>query len=405
MKAQLYNDGSVAAKACVSLVDYLGLDGHVEIKEQESKLMLCTEEHCIMETATIARFLCQILPEGQKLLGESAETQALVNEWSTIAVNSFSGVTDAALSQVNLQLQDKVYAVGSLLTLPDFLLYAMLHDSIILIPAAQIYAFCHLLRWFDLLQNTVLNSCRQFEKTIIPKPRFQKPIIVEDQSRKPVKTEKDDKKAEDQDKKKEEGKDQKQTAEKKQQDTSKKQKEEAKPKKQKEEVKKVDEGRVDQLDIRVGKILEVEKHPNADALFVEQIDLGEGKPRQIISGLVKFISKEEMLNRFVLVITNLKPAKMRDLMSNGMVLCASNEEHTEVVPVVVPEGVAPGEKISVEGYANEPDKEINNAKKKTLDKIFPDLKTSADGKAQYKGVDLMTSKGPVTSSLPNAWIK
>ena len=73
------------------------------------------------------------------------------------------------------------------------------------------------------------------------------------------------------------------------------------------------------LDIRVGKIVEVEPHPEADGLYLEQIDLGEGKPRQVISGLRKFVEIEDMKNRDVVVILNLKPAKMRGIMSNGMV--------------------------------------------------------------------------------------
>jgi tRNA-binding EMAP/Myf-like protein len=48
------------------------------------------------------------------------------------------------------------------------------------------------------------------------------------------------------------------------------------------------------LDLRVGKIVKCEKHPEADLLYVEQIDLGEGKLRNVCSGLVKFVSLEEV---------------------------------------------------------------------------------------------------------------
>lgn len=48
------------------------------------------------------------------------------------------------------------------------------------------------------------------------------------------------------------------------------------------------------LDIRVGKILKAEKHPNADSLYVEQIDVGGGEIRTVVSGLVKYIPLEEM---------------------------------------------------------------------------------------------------------------
>ena len=51
---------------------------------------------------------------------------------------------------------------------------------------------------------------------------------------------------------------------------------------------------VSKLDIRVGKIIECGKHPEADALYVEKIDLGEDKPRNVCSGLVKFIPLEQV---------------------------------------------------------------------------------------------------------------
>lgn len=77
------------------------------------------------------------------------------------------------------------------------------------------------------------------------------------------------------------------------------------------------------MDIRIGKIVEVSKHPEADSLYVEKIDLGEEQPRTIVSGLVNFIPIEEMKDRMVVVLCNLKPAKMRGIESQGMVLCAS----------------------------------------------------------------------------------
>ena len=54
---------------------------------------------------------------------------------------------------------------------------------------------------------------------------------------------------------------------------------------------------VDLLDLRVGQIVSVGRHPNADALYVEEIDLGESQPRQVVSGLVKFVPEDKMLNR------------------------------------------------------------------------------------------------------------
>lgn len=77
------------------------------------------------------------------------------------------------------------------------------------------------------------------------------------------------------------------------------------------------------MDIRVGKIVEVSRHPDADALYVEKIDVGEGVPRTVVSGLVNFVPIQKMKDRLVVVLCNLKPAKMRGIESAGMVLCAS----------------------------------------------------------------------------------
>lgn len=77
------------------------------------------------------------------------------------------------------------------------------------------------------------------------------------------------------------------------------------------------------LDIRIGRIVEVSKHPDADTLYVEKIDLGEAEPRTVVSGLAKFVPIEEMQDRLVTVLCNLKPAKMRGVESKGMVLCTS----------------------------------------------------------------------------------
>jgi methionine--tRNA ligase beta chain len=81
----------------------------------------------------------------------------------------------------------------------------------------------------------------------------------------------------------------------------------------------VEELKVSILDIRVGTIVECAHHPNADALYVEKIDVGEVAPRQVVSGLVKFVPLDRMQGARVLVLCNLKPAKMRDVESSGMV--------------------------------------------------------------------------------------
>ena len=48
------------------------------------------------------------------------------------------------------------------------------------------------------------------------------------------------------------------------------------------------------MDLRIGRILEVKRHPDADTLYIEQIELGEGSPRTVVSGLVNHVKIEEV---------------------------------------------------------------------------------------------------------------
>ncbi|ERJ12315.1 methionine--tRNA ligase [Haloplasma contractile] len=87
------------------------------------------------------------------------------------------------------------------------------------------------------------------------------------------------------------------------------------------------------LDLRVGTISECKKHPNADRLLVSQIDLGY-ETRQIVSGIAEHYKPEELVGKKVIVVTNLKPVKLRGQISEGMVLAASFEK-TLTLPTII----------------------------------------------------------------------
>lgn len=74
---------------------------------------------------------------------------------------------------------------------------------------------------------------------------------------------------------------------------------------------------VRKLDFRIGKIVEINKHPDADSLYVEKIDCGEDKPRTVVSGLVNHVPIMEMKEKIVMVLCNLKPVKV----INNLFLC------------------------------------------------------------------------------------
>jgi methionine--tRNA ligase beta chain len=152
------------------------------------------------------------------------------------------------------------------------------------------------------------------------------------------------------------------------------------------------------LEIRVGKIVEISQHPDADTLYVEKIDVGEAEPRTIVSGLVKYQSEAAMQGRDVIVLCNLKPRAMRGVTSHGMLLCASNDDHSEVVPLAPPAGAAIGDLITVEGHASAPEPPGNRAGK-AYDRVADELFVDEEGRATFKGVPFMVAAGAVTGAI------
>jgi methionyl-tRNA synthetase len=97
------------------------------------------------------------------------------------------------------------------------------------------------------------------------------------------------------------------------------------------------------MDLRVGRVVEAEAHPNADRLLKLQVELGELGRRQVCAGIRAFYEPEQLVGRQVVVIVNLAPRTIRGEESNGMVLAASRmegDQHADVV-VLTPEHDVP----------------------------------------------------------------
>ena len=90
--------------------------------------------------------------------------------------------------------------------------------------------------------------------------------------------------------------------------------------------------------LRVGKIVTAEKVEKADKLLKFSVQIGE-ETRTIVSGIAKFYTPEEMVGKNVVVVYNLKPAKLRGIESQGMLLCAceKDENGEERIVLVTPE--------------------------------------------------------------------
>lgn len=100
------------------------------------------------------------------------------------------------------------------------------------------------------------------------------------------------------------------------------------------------------LEIKVGKIVSVERVPDADKLYKLLVDIGEVDPRQIVSGIVPYYTVEELQGKLICVITNLAPAKFRGVDSNGMLLAASTEDDEKVILLTPEKDIPPGSIIT-----------------------------------------------------------
>ena len=131
------------------------------------------------------------------------------------------------------------------------------------------------------------------------------------------------------------------------------------------------------LDLTVGEIEKVENHPEADKLYILQVSLGDRKI-QLVAGLRKYYSVDQILGKKIIVVANLKKARFRGMESQGMLLAADDGKSTHFL--TVSDSVQPGTKVKIGPYS------FNGTKTVTIDEL-----------ASYKLV--VTEKGEVSASL------
>ncbi|KAI6122500.1 hypothetical protein EDD16DRAFT_1477244 [Pisolithus croceorrhizus] len=319
-------------------------------------------------------------------------------------------------------LTPRTYVVSNYFTAADVALYGALHPTLSQLQPSQYYATPAITRYFDHIQlkPSVLSAARALspafslvtfdldsapkierkaelpkKKEKPPKPTDQQPqgtenaenvrdtevskegATVSNKEQKPPKEKKE---------KKEKNKD---TGAATQAEGSKKKGGTAPAKKPAE-----DDGEPvpSMIDMRVGHIVDVKKHPDADSLYIEQIDLGEETgPRTVVSGLVNYIPIERMRDKYLVAICNLKPANMRGVKSFAMVLAATSKDGKEggIELIQPPPGAKPGDRVYFEGpeYENAQPLSQLNPKKKIFETIQPGFTTLETKEAAWINPD------------------
>lgn len=147
---------------------------------------------------------------------------------------------------------------------------------------------------------------------------------------------------------------------------------------------------VQKIMLKTAKIVEVAKHPDADKLYVLKVDDGRGSERVILSGLVGFYEEEELRNKDIVIVDNLKPRKMRGINSHGMLLAASREKEdgSEELELVSIQGAMPGRRILLQKNEDEM-RDVNELKEISADVFFSVPLKATDGVVNVEGLALM----------------
>jgi len=100
------------------------------------------------------------------------------------------------------------------------------------------------------------------------------------------------------------------------------------------------------LQLKVGKILEVQRVPKTDKLYRLQIDIGTDKPMQIVTGLVPYYSEPDLVHQTIVVLVNLQPARFAGEVSEGMLLCAEKKDGSRCILLTTQKPIDAGTPIA-----------------------------------------------------------
>ena len=100
------------------------------------------------------------------------------------------------------------------------------------------------------------------------------------------------------------------------------------------------------IEMRVGKILTVERIPKSNNLYKLQVNIGQEKTVQIVTGLVPYYTEDELKDRKIIVLVNLEPAKFRGEVSEAMLLCATDDDNDKCVLLTLEKDIEEGTLIT-----------------------------------------------------------
>lgn len=405
----IYSVGTPEGGSCALVASYAYPPGRVTIsalgsnaaKAAGQALRLYTPNGHLDDPVTIIRYLCDKSDARAALLGpeKNPADQAAITQWLTFcASRGFQVSSGSDLNEFNSALQQNTFLCGHAVSAADLVGMVSLHDSMKKASAKELLLIKNVTRWYNHMQN--LPGIK--ERRVQDFPSIELPVTSAADL---VQAAKEVQKKQGQ----QQGKQQKQQNQQEGSSATADKRTDAKSKKgsdavgkqkgkaaggPKEEERPI--GDPMRLDLRVGLVRKVWRHPEADKLYCEEIDFGPLGVRQIASGLVPFLPQEKFEGQKVVVLFNLKEKALRGFNSHGMVMCANAEDKSNVELLQPPTDTPLGERVVIEGMQGEPDEVLSSKKgKDPLVAVSPFLKTKDDCVAYFKDLPLVTPQGPV----------
>jgi len=370
--------------------------------------------------ASVKALVLSVTQDGTLHVGKTEKDQVEVSEWID-KVGTGDLFRADNLNKLDAQLVPRTYIATNYLTAADVALYGALHPIFSQLRPQQYYSHPSLTRYFDHIQSSppvrksadtltpdfsfvsldIDNAPKSERKIEAPKKKEKSLANKPEDAVKPKAASRADIKdlplpAENVTPTADPGKGQKAKKEKPKKDASVPAEESSKKVGAKNAVVENEEPVPSMIDLRVGHIVDIMKHPDADGLYVEQIDIGEESgPRTVVSGLVHYIPIEEMRDKYLIAVCNLKPANMRGVKSFAMVLCATSKDGKDagIELIQPPPNSKPGDRVYFEGADFESATPLSqlNPKKKIFETIQPGFITLDSREAAWVN--------PVTKSV------
>ena len=364
----------------------------VQITENENETLPSLEigDQKVFGIPAIAGLLCRSSKNaknwGKITLGDGVPAEAsAISQFIDIAESAANGSAGvpmmSTIGSVSRHLKTRCFLASDNLTAADVVMYCTLYKDVSEMNQKDMTALCDVCRWMAHVHSLLNDPFPELKLHLTP---FNHQAVAK-------KPKGEGKKQGGQPQPKKEGQQQQQQGGQ-QKGEGKKAKKEKKPQPPKQPEVVYDSASY--LDVRVGKIVKIEPHPGADSLYAEEIDIGGGVIKKVITGVRKFVPIEQMQDRHVVVICNMKPSKIRGLPSDGMVCAGSNEEHT-IVELLDPPAETPiGTRVLFGDFCKTDPVPVDK-KGKLWQDVVPHCRINENGVATYKGQPLHVPEGDI----------